>query len=64
VVKKVEVDDTSKFFIESGFRKLPLECVSYTKNFGNVVGYVLAEGGTCDDAMRNALNVASRVSLY
>ncbi|AIO64967.1 ATP-grasp domain-containing protein [Burkholderia oklahomensis] len=50
-------------YVASGFRKVPLESTSASKNFGSVIGYVLAHGRTCDEAMRHARALADDVRV-
>jgi biotin carboxylase len=50
-------------YIASGFRKLPVISASSSRNFGSVIGYVLAHGESCDEAMDNARALANSVRV-
>ncbi|WGS41365.1 ATP-grasp domain-containing protein [Burkholderia sp. JSH-S8] len=50
-------------YIASGFRRLPLESTSASRNFGSVIGYVLAHGRSCDEAMQHAHALAQDVQV-
>jgi biotin carboxylase len=64
-VRDISFAPRDAHYVASGFRKVPLESTSASKNFGSVIGYVLAYGGTCDEAMCHARVLADdvRVSL-
>lgn len=49
--------------IASGFTRLPLESTPASRNFGSVIGYVLAHGSTCDEAMQHAHALAQGVQV-
>ncbi|MQL46839.1 carboxylate--amine ligase [Photorhabdus temperata] len=63
IVNDISVDSDSPYFISAGFKKTPFSISSKNKNFGSIVGYALAHGDSCTEAMENAMRIANSVQL-
>ncbi|WP_228956938.1 ATP-grasp domain-containing protein, partial [Photorhabdus laumondii] len=69
VVNDIRIDADIPYFISAGFKKTPFaissksKSSSKNKNFGSIVGYVLAYGDSCEEAMENATRIANSVQL-
>ncbi|WP_445497519.1 ATP-grasp domain-containing protein [Photorhabdus sp. SF281] len=66
IVNDISVDSDSPYFISAGFKKTPFSISnisSKNKNFGSIVGYALAHGDSCTEAMENAMCIANSVQL-
>jgi hypothetical protein len=50
-------------YIASGFLRTPLESTSASRNFGSILGVVLAHGSSCDEAMQHARAIAQAVEV-
>ncbi|WP_240042807.1 ATP-grasp domain-containing protein [Photorhabdus luminescens] len=69
IVNDIRIDADIPYFISAGFKKTPFTILSKSKsssknkNFGSIVGYVLAYGNSCEEAMENAACIANSVQL-
>ncbi|TCW82127.1 carboxylate--amine ligase [Burkholderia sp. SRS-46] len=62
-IDAISFDPSHAHYIASGFRRTPLESTSASRNFGSVIGYVLAHGRSCDEAMQHARALAQDVQV-
>ncbi|MBI0331626.1 ATP-grasp domain-containing protein [Burkholderia plantarii] len=62
-IRDIRFASSDPHYVASGFRKLPFVSTTGSRNFGSVIGYVLAHGASCDEAMRHARALATSVHV-
>lgn len=62
-ITTIDICRGSLNYIESGFKKTPINIISQQRNFGDIIGYVLACGDSCEDAMANAKEISKTIHL-
>lgn len=62
-ITTIDICRESLYYIDSGFKKLPINIMSQQRNFGAIIGHVLACGDSCEEAMKNAKEISKTIHL-
>ncbi|KAG8154033.1 ATP-grasp domain-containing protein [Burkholderia catarinensis] len=63
VIREIAFAPSDPHYVDSGFRHLPLVSTTGSRNFGAVIGYVMAHGASCEEAMKRARSLADSVHV-
>ncbi|NTZ08631.1 ATP-grasp domain-containing protein [Burkholderia metallica] len=63
IIREIAFEPCHPHYVDSGFRRLPIVSATGSRNFGAVIGYVLAHGASCEEAMMRARSLADSVSV-